>query len=160
MLDTNTNSKNISNTKTISNKINDDVSYNKRQFWEYKRLFGGSSKTKKINKLSQNNNSTQTRKVFHLVNNKIATDRDLIKRLDDIYIPPAYKDVVVAKSANNKIQAIGTDTRGRRQYIYNPTFIKRRNDRKYDDILELAKKNNAIEADKHAMLQSLGRNPV
>lgn len=105
-------------------------------------------------------NTAASKKVFHLVNNKIATDRDLIKRLDKIYIPPAYTDVVVAKSANNKIQAIGTDNRGRRQYIYNPTFIKRRNDRKYDDILELAKKISAIETDNHSMLQSLGRKPI
>ena len=72
----------LENTKTaISNDMQNDVSYNKRQFWEYKRLYGGSSKTKKINKLSQNNNATQTRKVFHLVNNKVATDKDLVKRL-------------------------------------------------------------------------------
>jgi DNA topoisomerase-1 len=156
--------------------------YNKRQFWNYKRFHSKGTKkqysqthkkTKQnIEPKNRNDKGTQSvpdnykdkdkikkTKIFHLVNNKIATDRDLIKRLDAIYIPPAYTDVVVAKSANNKIQAIGTDTRGRRQYIYNPTFIKRRNDRKYDDILELAKKITAIEADNHAMLQSLGRKP-
>mgnify|MGYP003335669433 CR=1 FL=1 len=114
-------------------------------------------KTKKTKQPDKQKAASQTKKIFHLVNNKIATDRDLIKRLDSIYIPPAYTDVVIAKSSNNKIQAIGTDTRGRRQYIYNPAFIKRRNDRKYDDILELAKKITAIEADNHAMLQALGR---
>jgi len=148
--------------------------YNKRQFWPYQRFQGKGTKKKHINshtlanthiktKHNQNDNNKgknkKTKKIFHLVNNKIATDRDLIKRLERIYIPPAYTDVVVAKSANNKIQAIGTDTRGRRQYIYNPAFIKRRNDRKYDDILELAKKITAIEADNHSMLQSLGRKP-
>jgi DNA topoisomerase-1 len=148
--------------------------YNKRQFWNYKRFHSKGTKKQhslthkktKQNVESKNRNNNdkdkdkiKKTKVFHLVNNKIATDRDLIKRLDTLYIPPAYTDVVVAKSANNKIQAIGTDTRGRRQYIYNPAFIKRRNDRKYDDILELAKKINSIEADNHAMLQSLGRKP-
>ena len=115
----NNSSTNISSTSPNA----EDVSYNKRQFWEYKRLYGGStSKSKiksKINKLSPSQNKTQTRKVFHLVNNKIATDKHLVKRLTSIYIPPAYKDIVVAKSANNKIQAIGTDNRGRRQYVYN-----------------------------------------
>jgi len=156
--------------------------FNKRQFWPYKRFHSKGTKkynghTRKTTKLnadaelrtnqndkdkdkSKNKDKSKKTKIFHLVNNKIATDRDLIKRLDTIYIPPAYTDVVVAKSANNKIQAIGTDTRGRRQYIYNPAFIKRRNDRKYDDILELAKKITAIEADNHAMMQSLGRKPA
>lgn len=139
--------------------------FNKRQFWPYKRFH--EKNTLKSAKYSHNKKPTRhansksiknkKTKIFHLVNNKITTDRDLIKRLDGIYIPPAYTDVVVAKSANNKIQAIGTDNRGRRQYIYNPTFIKRRNDRKYDDILELAKKITAIEADNHSMLQTLGR---
>ncbi len=136
--------------------------YNKRQFWNYKRFHSKGTKKTKRNVEPKNLGSkdkTKKTKIFHLVNNKIATDRELIKRLDAIYIPPAYTNVVVAKSANNKIQAIGTDTRGRRQYIYNPVFIKRRNDRKYDDILELAKKITSIEADNHAMLQSLGRKP-
>ena len=148
--------------------------YNKRQFWNYQRFHSKGTKkhnshidkktkqnivsrTKNRNDNDKGKDKIKKTKVFHLVNNKIATDRDLIKRLDAIYIPPAYTNVVIAKSANNKIQAIGTDTRGRRQYIYNPAFIKRRNDRKYDDILELAKKITSIETDNHAMLQSLGR---
>lgn len=135
--------------------MSDDVSYNKRQFWEYKRLYGGSSK-----KLSQNNNANKTRKVFHLVNNKIATDKELVKRLSSIYIPPAYKDIVIAKSANNKIQAIGTDTRGRRQYVYNSNYTKKRNDRKYEDIMELAKKIGSIEKDNDKMLNEIIKKEV
>lgn len=136
--------------------------YNKRQFWPYQRFYCKSTKTKIKNtnlckKLNKNKTKILSKKVFHLVNNKIATDQNLKKRLDAIYIPPAYINVIVAKSANNKIQAIGTDTRGRRQYIYNPTFIKNRNTRKYDNILELATKIIAIEADNYTMLQSLGR---
>ena len=113
--------------------------YNKRQFWPYQKFHSKGTKKKhtnthlrKITKQNIENINTRNEegkikktKIFHLVNNKIATDRDLIKRLDGIYIPPAYKDVVIAKSANNKIQAIGTDIRGRRQYIYNPVFIKK-----------------------------------
>lgn len=142
----------LANTKTA---ISDDVSFNKRQFWEYKRLYGGSTK-----KLSQNNNATHTRKVFHLVNNKVATDKDLVKRLSSIYIPPAYKDIVVAKSANNKIQAIGTDKRGRRQYVYNSSYTKKRNDRKYEDIMELAKKIGMIEKDNDKMLKEITKKEV
>lgn len=156
-------------TGVLANRVlPESALYNKRQFWPYRRFHSkGQSHGRKTTKQNiefktskTNNGKLKKTKIFHLVNNKIATDHDLIKRLDAIYIPPAYTNVVIAKSTNNKIQAIGTDTRGRRQYIYNPAFIKRRNDRKYDDILELAKKITAIEADNHAMLQSLGRKLV
>jgi DNA topoisomerase-1 len=138
----------------INNSDAHNISYNKHQFWPYQRFYSKDKHTKKNN---MDNSNSKTKKIFHLVNNKIATDKDLVTRLSSIYIPPAYKDVIIAKSANNKIQAIGTDTRGRRQYIYNSNFVKHRNDRKWDDILELAKKITAIENDNHAMLQSLGR---
>jgi hypothetical protein len=110
---------------------NNDANFNKRQFWTYKRLFekksGGAlknlnnTKSKSKSKSKSTTHSTK-KKQFHLVNNKVATDKELVKRLDSIYIPPAYKDIVVAKSPHNKIQAIGTDIRGRRQYVYNHKF--------------------------------------
>jgi len=121
-----------------------ETNYNKRQFWPYQRL-----------KAKQTKQAKQTKKMFHVINKKVITDKTLIKRLDGIYIPPAYKDVVVAKSANNKIQAIGTDTRGRRQYIYNSKFTKKRNDRKYDDIMELATKIGTIERDNDIAISKL-----
>ena len=158
----------------MSDKLfnNNDVSYNKRQFWEYKRLYGGPYKnlqtrnnkilnntlTKTSNNTSNNtskSNNNITKKIFHLVNNKIATNKNLINRLSSIYIPPAYKNIVVAKSAINKIQAIGTDTRGRRQYVYNPQYTKKRNERKYEDIMELGKNIVSIEQYNLKMLNIL-----
>ena len=61
------NSNNITNNITNSSTISEDVSYNKRQFWEYKRLYGGSIKTKK-KELSQNNNAKKTRTLLSTVN--------------------------------------------------------------------------------------------
>ena len=136
---------------------NTSAPFNKRQFWEYKRLYGGITKrnnniqnnASSISTLTANNTTTKptkpTKQIFHIVNNKVATDKELIDRLASIYIPPAYKNVVVAKSSNNKIQAIGTDNRGRRQYIYNTQYTKKRNDRKYEDIIELGKNISLIE---------------
>lgn len=144
-----------------SNKSN----YNKRQFWSYKRL--NELKKSKKNKDSKNkdsNNKTnsttkKTKKVFHIINNKVVTDKQIIERLDKLYIPPAYKDLVVAKSETNKIQVIGTDTRGRRQYIYNPTYTKKRNTRKYDDVMDLGKSIIKIEQDNTTMLNDLSKKP-
>jgi DNA topoisomerase-1 len=146
------NRSNISDISSSSNSdSNNNVNYNKRQFWPYQRFYG-----KLANKLSSVD-IKKSKKIFHLINNKIATDKDLVNRLSKLYIPPAYTDLVVAKSANNKIQVIGTDNRGRRQYIYNSNYVSKRNDRKYDDILELGKTITAIENDNNAMLQTLGR---
>ena len=140
---------------TIKNNSN----YNKRQFWSYRKLIERSNKisnnVKKEYLDKDNNNKNKTKKQFHIINDKVITDKDLIKRIESIYIPPAYKDLVIAKSENNKIQAIGTDARGRRQYIYNPKYTKKRNERKYDDVMELGKSIIKIEKDNECMLNTL-----
>ena len=182
-----TNISNTTNTSIINNNnIEGEANYNKKQFWTYERLYektkGGAkhklTKTNNTNDTTYTNNTThtthttsnntpthikkhykQTKKRFHLVNNKIATDKTLVKRLDSIYIPPMYKNLVVAKSPNNKIQAIGTDNRGRRQYVYNHKFTKKRNDRKYDFIIPLGKKIIQIEIDNESALNTLASKP-
>ncbi len=120
-----------------------NLNYNKAKFWTYKKL------------LTTNQKNNKTKKVFHLINNKITTDKTLIKRLNNMYIPPAYKNLVVAKSATNKIQVIGVDKKGRKQYIYNPSYIAKRNDRKYEDILELGKKIIDIENDNITAIRNI-----
>ena len=137
--------------------------FNKRQFWSYKRLNALNKNTNKKNqkkKQKQNSKtSKRTKKQFHIINNKVVTDTNLIKRLESIYIPPMYKDLVVAKSENNKIQAIGSDSRGRRQYVYNPKYTKKRNTRKYDNIMDLGKSIVKIEKDNEIALNSLASKP-
>ena len=143
-----------------------EANFNKRQFWTYKRL---SEKTSKKNKNiehksrnssnSSNSSKPKTKKKFHIINNKVVTDKSLIERLEKIYIPPAYKDIIIAKSPKNKIQAIGTDIRGRRQYVYNQKFTKKRNDRKYDFIVPLGKKIIQIEKDNENSLNTLASKP-
>jgi len=141
---------------TIKNNSN----YNKRQFWSYRKLIERSKKIsnnvkKEYLDKDKKNNNNKKKKQFHIINDKVITDKDLIKRIESIYIPPAYKELVIAKSENNKIQAIGTDTRGRRQYIYNPKYTKKRNERKYDDVMELGKSIIKIEKDNECMLNKL-----
>jgi DNA topoisomerase-1 len=165
----------MNNTTNPKSNIDTDTNFNKRQFWTYKKLYGSglhnySQRKKKNSNITKCNNANKiknsgvntdkkTKKIFHLVNNKITMDKGLIGRLNNLYIPPAYKDIVIAKSANNKIQAIGTDKRGRRQYIYHPSYTNKRNDRKYDDILELATKISAIEKDNDIDIIRLSEKP-
>jgi DNA topoisomerase-1 len=136
----------------------DEPSFNKRQFWTYKRIHPARTHKHSHRSKSPNTAKTQTpqsHKIFHEINGRIATDRTLTKRLDNIYIPPGYSDIVIAKSATNKIQAIGTDKRGRRQYIYNPAYVAKRDDRKYDDVIVLGKKIIDIENDNQRAMYNI-----
>lgn len=57
-----------------------------------------------------------------------------------LYIPPNWTDVRVAKSVNSKVQAIGTDSMGRIQYIYNENHIKKAEKNKYNRLYEFTLK--------------------
>lgn len=66
------------------------------------------------------------------------TDAKEIDRINSLAIPPAWKDVEISRSKSAKIQARGTDTAGRRQSIYHPTFRIRQEKLKFDRILRFA----------------------
>lgn len=70
-------------------------------------------------------------------NNKYIKDKLEIERIESLRIPPAYQDVIISKKQTNKVQAIGTDDKGRKQYIYNPKFIEDNQDTKYKNIIKL-----------------------
>ena len=66
------------------------------------------------------------------------TDKDR-ERIDALVIPPAWTDVWISGHERGHIQAVGTDNAGRRQYIYHPDWVKRRDRGKYERMLALAK---------------------
>ena len=51
-------------------------------------------------------------------------------------IPPAWEDVWISPDPDGHLLATGIDARGRKQYRYHPDFRRRRDERKYDRILE------------------------
>ena len=59
-------------------------------------------------------------------------------RIDALVIPPAWTDVWISGHERGHIQAVGTDDAGRRQYIYHPDWVKRRDRGKYERMLALA----------------------
>ncbi len=60
------------------------------------------------------------------------TDVDRIKSLS---IPPAWIDVTISKYPRNNIQATGMDAKGRKQYIYNPNWVKKNQEKKFDQMV-------------------------
>lgn len=73
-------------------------------------------------------------------NDKQITNKSEIKRLNKLAVPPAWKNVKIAVSDKAKIQAIGFDSAGRKQYIYHSSFRARQEAVKFDRILSFAQK--------------------
>jgi DNA topoisomerase I len=59
-------------------------------------------------------------------------------RIDDLKIPPAWKDVCINSSAAGAVQAMGTDAAGRRQYLYHESHVRQRERKKFQRLIDFA----------------------
>jgi DNA topoisomerase IB len=71
-------------------------------------------------------------------NDKAVTDPEILTRIRDLAIPPAWQDVWICPHPNGHIQATGTDDAGRRQYRYHDQWRIQRDREKFDRVLEFA----------------------
>lgn len=70
---------------------------------------------------------------FKYYKNKVEiTNSDEIEKIKLLKIPPAYENVTILN--NKKIIAFGYDSKNRKQVLYNPTFIAKQNEKKYNKI--------------------------
>src|SRR5690349_8118529 len=67
------------------------------------------------------------------------TERDEIDRLNAIGLPPAYENAWFCADPNGHLQATGVDARGRKQYRYHADFRAKRENAKYEGLLEFGK---------------------
>ena len=77
--------------------------------------------------------------------NRIDDGEELL-RIKQLGIPPAWRDVWVCPHPNGHLQAVGTDAAGRRQYIYHLSWRLRRDQEKFDHMLEFARALPAMRA--------------
>ncbi len=75
---------------------------------------------------------------YYLGTQKI-TDKEIIQRIKSLVIPPAWREVWICKSANGHLQATGIDARNRKQYRYHPEWNSKRNEMKFEKLLEFGK---------------------
>ena len=61
-----------------------------------------------------------------------------------VYIAPAYDNVKINLNKNDKVLAIGTDEKGRKQYTYNPSYVQKANDNKYKKLIEFGNNYKCI----------------
>lgn len=80
-------------------------------------------------------------------------DPDELARLRDLVIPPAWQDVWISPYGNGHIQATGIDAAGRKQYLYHPTWRRKRDEVKFDHVLGVARRlpglRERVEQDLH-----------
>ncbi|MEV0724504.1 DNA topoisomerase IB [Micromonospora purpureochromogenes] len=65
-------------------------------------------------------------------------DPEELSRLRELVIPPAWQDVWISPYPNGHIQATGVDAAGRKQYLYHPEWRRKRDEAKFDHVLEVA----------------------
>jgi len=67
-------------------------------------------------------------------NGEEVKDAQSLERIKSLAIPPAWKFVRVSPSANSNLQAVGMDTTGRVQYLYNQKFRAKQEEKKFQKI--------------------------
>ena len=72
-------------------------------------------------------------------NGERITDEEVLVRIRELAIPPAWEDVWVCPYPMGHLQATGTDAAGRKQYLYHQLWRERRDQEKFDDMIEFAR---------------------
>jgi len=70
---------------------------------------------------------------------KSISSKKALSLIPKIYIAPAYDNVKISLNPKSKVLAIGEDDRGRKQYIYHTTFIKKHSNQKFRKLIPLGK---------------------
>jgi DNA topoisomerase I len=72
-------------------------------------------------------------------NGERVEDAEVLARVRDLVIPPAWENVWICPDALGHIQAVGTDAAGRRQYVYHQLWRERRDQEKFDEMIRFAR---------------------
>jgi Bacterial DNA topoisomerase IB, N-terminal domain/Eukaryotic DNA topoisomerase I, catalytic core len=90
------------------------------------------------------------------------TERDALKRIKALAIPPAWTDVWICPFADGHIQATGRDAKGRKQYRYHARFREVRESTKYEHVVAFADELPSIreKVREHMGLRGLPREKV
>ena len=67
------------------------------------------------------------------------TDPEVLTRISELVIPPAWEDVWICPYPMGHIQATGIDARGRKQYRYHDRWRQRRDQQQFDSMVSFAR---------------------
>lgn len=87
---------------------------------------------------------------------------DILKRIKELMIPPAWDYVWISPAINTHLQVTGLDDKGRKQYIYNQKWIEICQENKFNKLIPFAEKLPKIrfQVKKDMMLSELLRKKV
>ncbi len=71
------------------------------------------------------------------------SNKNILEKISHIYIAPAYKNVKIF--LNSDLLATGVDDKGRKQYVYSEDFKKKREQKKYCQMMVLSDKIEKLE---------------
>ena len=83
-------------------------------------------------------------------------DADVLQRIHELVIPPAWEDVWICPYPGGHIQATGVDQAGRKQYLYHPRWRARRDQQKFEDMVVFARTLPKLREEVEAELQRRG----
>jgi len=67
------------------------------------------------------------------------SEREVLDRIRELGIPPAWENVWICPYPFGHLQATGTDAAGRKQYLYHPRWRARRDAQKFHDMARFAR---------------------
>jgi len=67
--------------------------------------------------------------------NQTVREGRVLKRIEKLKVPPAWKGARIARSPSSKVQAVGYDSAGRLQYLYSEHYREGKEREKFDRIL-------------------------
>ncbi len=67
-------------------------------------------------------------------------DPDALVRIEELKIPPAWRDVWISPRPGAKLQATGVDSAGRRQYLYHPKFREAQEQAKFESLVRFGER--------------------
>jgi DNA topoisomerase-1 len=74
------------------------------------------------------------------------TDRAILERIDQLRIPPAWRNVRISPRPSAKLQATGYDKAGRKQYLYNTDYRAQQDQAKFDKLIRFGERLPDIRA--------------
>ncbi|MBI2420514.1 MAG: DNA topoisomerase IB, partial [Candidatus Levybacteria bacterium] len=73
---------------------------------------------------------------YYDTDGKRLTDKKTLSRIEEMAIPPAWKNVWISPRGNTHLQATGVDEKKRKQYIYHPDWIKISQENKFSKMID------------------------
>lgn len=88
----------------------------------------------------------KTKYIYKYADGTIITDKKIIEWIDDLRIPPMWKNVIINYNSSKSQTVCGYDDKNRQQCLYSEAHIKKARNQKYEDLIAFCESLPKIEA--------------